>query len=45
MKQTKMKQGTDVINTALEYKERNYEKLRGCGSGFELGLGLEKELV
>ena len=40
-KQTKIKGlGTEVINTAREYKERNYEKLLGRGLGFVLGLGL-----
>ena len=40
MKQTKKEApGYDVINTAREYKERNYKKLQWFG--FESGLGLE----
>ena len=44
MKQTKKERlEADVINTAREYKERNYQKLQEFGLG--LKLGLEKELV
>ena len=46
MKQTKMDlQGTDVINTAREYKERDYEKMRGFGLGIAFWLGLEKNVL
>ena len=41
------RQGTDAINTAREYEERNYEKLQGLGLEFELGarvgVGVELE--
>ena len=41
MQQTKMeREGSDVINTAREYNERNYEELQGLGLGFEFGVGL-----
>ena len=41
MKQTKMElQGTDVILTARECKERNNEKLQGFRLRFEFGLEL-----
>ena len=42
MEQTnKELQGTDVIITTMESKERNWEKRQGFGLGFEVGLGLE----
>ena len=33
-------QGTDVINTAMEYIQKNYEKLQGLGLELEIELGL-----
>ena len=39
-------QGTDVINTAREYEQRNFEEVQGLGLWFalRLGLGLGLEL-
>ena len=54
IKQTKKKLlGTDRVNTAREYKQKNSEKLQelvfkfwlGLGFWLELGLGSVKELV